>query len=948
MRCCPRAYHGRKTEHPRPQCVHHTLLYFARTHARPAAQVLTELVGDKSLERFRLEYEKLHRALKKSHESEKRLIKKCRELNAEIVSNAAKVQTALKLSQEDQNTITSLKREIEKAWKMVDASHEKEARAKETIQQLKTEIQNLSRLVEQGAGLSMGQETAVNELLRAKEELTAERDAQMLRIVEMRNEIGTILERMQQMDADKQAAEREIYTLRELITSKKAEAEREARRRERLDKEVKDVRHLTETRTQELRAKTDSLAKLSEKLGTLEGHLRAQKAQTEAALKQVETSRGRHAKTGHEIEEKLVQIAALRAENVRQQEELKRRDLDADQCRQDIQRKMKERDGALKRNKELEDAKVDVQRQRDALKAAVVALEREINAEKAEGDAGKKAIADLERERAAIHAALKRADGATNKQVDLVKLNEHLIAELEAELGAYKAEGLRQKKELHSFEQQRERHAEEVSEVSARYGRLVQDVKLRDMTIVDLQGKIAESEGRLKQQQKLYEAVRSDRNLYSKNLIEAQDEIAEMKRKFKIMNHQIEQLKEEIQGKEAAYVKEHFEHAKIEKEREALKGELDRAKRAIAASEASISSHRKEVAKLNSIINEADANRLKQKRAYDAIIAERDILGTQLIRRNDELALLYEKLRIQQQTLSAGEKLFAERVDDSHLLRLAINNLTREVRASAAEAVRSAQLVPLAQRDCGCGAATCLCGLAPAAAYPLAHLSRSEPRAVLSDSLHTHLLPMPLPFLLWQMHIAKRQGSNLDSMREELYELQRELLQERTKVRALSEELENPANPHRWRRLEGADPSAYEMVHKIQSLQKRLIAKTEEVRTAPARMLPCALDRRRGHAGARCPVRPRAGPACMPQTAARNARSLGTPSPLPPGATRRWSRRICSRRKRTSSTQSSRPSSRASRGRRWPSSCPYTSSRSAIRPSRSRRWRLSSTCTRRR
>lgn len=47
--------------------------------------------------------------------------------------------------------------EIEKAWKMVDASHEKEARAKETISQLKTEISNLSRLVEQGAGLSVGQ-----------------------------------------------------------------------------------------------------------------------------------------------------------------------------------------------------------------------------------------------------------------------------------------------------------------------------------------------------------------------------------------------------------------------------------------------------------------------------------------------------------------------------------------------------------------------------------------------------------------------------------------------------------------------------------------------------------------------------------------------------------------------------------------------------------------------
>merc|ERR1711862_440323 len=123
-----------------------------------------ELIGDKSLEHFRLEYEKLHRALKKSHESEKRLIKKCRELNQEIVSNAAKVQTALKLSQEDQGTIGNLKKEIERAWHMVEASHEKEVKANQTIQVLKVEVNNLTRLVEQGAGISLNQENNVNNL----------------------------------------------------------------------------------------------------------------------------------------------------------------------------------------------------------------------------------------------------------------------------------------------------------------------------------------------------------------------------------------------------------------------------------------------------------------------------------------------------------------------------------------------------------------------------------------------------------------------------------------------------------------------------------------------------------------------------------------------------------------------------------------------------------------
>ena len=54
---------------------------------------------------------------------------------------------------------------------MVDQAHEKETRARETIQSLKLEITNLSKLVEQGAGLSIGQEQGVNELLKQKEDL---------------------------------------------------------------------------------------------------------------------------------------------------------------------------------------------------------------------------------------------------------------------------------------------------------------------------------------------------------------------------------------------------------------------------------------------------------------------------------------------------------------------------------------------------------------------------------------------------------------------------------------------------------------------------------------------------------------------------------------------------------------------------------------------------------
>jgi len=61
-----------------------------------------------------------------------------------------------------------------------------------------------------------------------------------------------------------------------------------------------------------------------------------------------------------------------------------------------------------------------------------------------------------------------------------------------------------------------------------------------------------------------------------------------------------------------------------------------------------------EIEKLTYIIKESYEENEKWKKDYQNVINERDILGTQLIRRNDELALLYEKIKILQQTLSRG------------------------------------------------------------------------------------------------------------------------------------------------------------------------------------------------------------------------------------------------------------------------------------------------------
>lgn len=73
-----------------------------------------------------------------------------------------------------------------------------------------------------------------------------------------------------------------------------------------------------------------------------------------------------------------------------------------------------------------------------------------------------------------------------------------------------------------------------------------------------------------------------------------------------------------------------------------------------------------------------------------------------------------------------------------------------------------------------------------------------------------------------------RSMNNLSDLRQEIFHLERDFTRERLKCRALEEELQNPLNVHRWRKLEGSDPTTYELIQKIQILQKRLLSSSEE------------------------------------------------------------------------------------------------------------------------
>ncbi|XP_034034786.1 cilia- and flagella-associated protein 58 [Thalassophryne amazonica] len=716
--------------------------------------VLGELVGDKSMDKIRVAYEKLIQALKKSRENEKRLMSKCRELNAEIVSASTKVAAALKLSQEDETTISSLKRELEKAWNMVDAAHDKEKRDKDAIKNLKEEVFDLTELVEQQAGFSTQQEHS--NLLKMNEEVTKERDQLQETVESLRGKLKKAAETQQEIEAQRENSLEKISQLQQELQVQQNENSREMRLKEKLEKELKQLQMNAEAQTAELKNLMVQSQWAKDEQQRLEQQLRELKIMNEQHLKDVEQMQVKNTKLQQECEQLSSVKEHLSLENQQTANTLKMREEEVSQMRQEITKQTKAREAIQKKLHHIEEQKADTDVQKETMKAQIAGLEKDLEASQKQVEADKKALEELFRERDILNKNIIKVTQSTEKQQNLVKLLEQDKKTLEQEISGYRQESQKQRKIIQQLEKERDRYINETNTLMQKVQQNMSDVEVKEMEIFDCRKKVTEAECKLKQQENLLESVVSERNLYSKNLIETQEEIAEMKRKIKTLNNTVNRLRDEITGKEQAIAKDHQEHKRLEKDNEALKAELQLIKQQVEETKQRVDNQKAEQQKLQKVIANADAKQIRQKTLLDQVIRERDNLCKQLLRRNDERALLYEKIRIQQSILSKGYFHYNQRMEDIHLLKLEIRKL-----------------------QC-------------------------------------------------KKSIMDKNMTNTEDLKQELFHLQRELLRERSRNSMLEEQLK-PINIHRWRKLEATDPDKYELIQKIHALQKRLIAKTEEL-----------------------------------------------------------------------------------------------------------------------
>ena len=85
-------------------------------------QFLNEIIGNANLERFAKAYKRIYNTLKTSYEGERRLVKKCKDLNSQIYEKATNVRAAIRIASNEANKIGALKEKVDQAYGEVESA----------------------------------------------------------------------------------------------------------------------------------------------------------------------------------------------------------------------------------------------------------------------------------------------------------------------------------------------------------------------------------------------------------------------------------------------------------------------------------------------------------------------------------------------------------------------------------------------------------------------------------------------------------------------------------------------------------------------------------------------------------------------------------------------------------------------------------------------------------
>ncbi|XP_047511970.1 cilia- and flagella-associated protein 58-like [Pieris napi] len=574
-------------------------------------------------------------------------------------------------------TVDKLRAEIEEARALADAMHARELKSVETLETMKKTIARLEKELDarkRAGDDDAGATSAVKEKEKFEKEkarLQGELDGAKLRLTNALN----FIEELEQRNT---AAEENISKLEEQLEEADNNAVRQNRLVDHLKGESESLKCEVENRGKEISGLKDKLSKAEKTINRRDKQLKDMTRKLELAQQEQEAASNKAAQLREQLDFTNAEFDKTKQILTNTAKELKNATDDGNRLRNEVSKLTKQSVQQTKKYQLLEQAKAGVEGDRENLRQQVSVMEREIMLNKKQAEADRREIENLNREKEIFNKNMQKIQNEAMENLLVISRQEQRRKQLEHELEVSASQLNKQRLVIRQLEKDKDRMLEETIALNERIDEISEEVRLRTADILDLKKALRDETIKGRKLSVALDATRAERNMLHKNYTEAQDEIQDLKQKLKMLAYQIEQLKEDISGKESGLKSCEGTLVKCNKKNDQLRAEVQAGLVKLSEAKAEITASRQEEARLNRILQESDTARAKLMKELEGLVNERDVVGAQLVRRNDEISLLYEKIRILEVTLHRGERQYEQRVEDIRLLRLEIIRLRKE------------------------------------------------------------------------------------------------------------------------------------------------------------------------------------------------------------------------------------------------------------------------------
>ncbi|XP_063669859.1 coiled-coil domain-containing protein 146 isoform X8 [Pan troglodytes] len=229
---------------------------------------------------------------------------------------------------------------------------------------------------------------------------------------------------------------------------------------------------------------------------------------------------------------------------------------------------------------------------------------------------------------------------------------------------------------------EKEQKSKDFLKAQQKYTNIVKEMKAKDLEIRIHKKKKCEIYRRLREFAKLYDTIRNERNKFVNLLHRAHQKVNEIKERHKMSLNELEILRNSAVSQERKLQNSMLKHANNVTIRESMQNDVRKIVSKLQEMKEKKEAQLNNIDRLANTITMIEEEMVQLRKRYEKAVQHRNESGVQLIEREEEICIFYEKINIQEKMKLNGEieiHLLEEKIQ---FLKMKIAEKQRQIRVT--------------------------------------------------------------------------------------------------------------------------------------------------------------------------------------------------------------------------------------------------------------------------